>query len=153
MDMYLSKQLSVPMLIRVLDTLKGLCKKAKCLSLSPGKHIDYNNNCTMQSVIMILWSPKGCCDNTMSSCSVLLFFSFENTGCENSSVQLAFRFSYLPLWEEIMRILSRGGRDVAVASEHQLSELLTAMIDFLHGAREFIRTDGTCMGKILIWLH
>lgn len=38
MDMYLSRQLSVPMQIRVLDALKNLCKKAKCLSLSPGKY-------------------------------------------------------------------------------------------------------------------
>jgi hypothetical protein len=55
---------------------------------------------------------------------------------------MAFRFSYLPLWKEIMSIVSREGRGMATCSEHVLSELLTALVDFLHGARQFIRTDG-----------
>jgi hypothetical protein len=55
---------------------------------------------------------------------------------------MKFRFSYLPLWREIMSIVSREGRGLAACSEHVLSELLTALVDFLHGARQFIRTDG-----------
>lgn len=75
--------------------------------------------------------------------ALIYFYTLFGVGGENNAVCLTFRFSYLPLWTEIIRILSRGGRDVAVASEHQLSDLLTAMVDFLHGARQFIRTEGT----------
>jgi hypothetical protein len=55
---------------------------------------------------------------------------------------LTFRFSYLPLWQEIMSIISRDGRGAAVCSDHLLSELLTATVSLLHGARQYIRTDG-----------
>lgn len=55
---------------------------------------------------------------------------------------LTFRFSYLPLWQDIMGIVSRDGRGAAICSDHLLSELLTALVALLHGARQYIRTDG-----------
>ena len=64
------------------------------------------------------------------------------SGTDASANQLTFRFSYLPLWTEILKIVNRECREVAASSEHVLSDYLTAMVDFLHGARQYIRTDG-----------
>lgn len=41
-----------------------------------------------------------------------------------------------------MNIVSREGRGAAVCTDHLLSELLTALVALLHGAREYIRVDG-----------
>jgi len=103
MDLFLSNHLSVPMKIRVLDSMKSLLKAANSKFLGPSGGSDGANH-----------------NNRMK-----------------------FRFNYLPIWRDIMNIISRDGRGTAVCSEQILSELLTAMVDFLHGARQYIRTDGT----------
>jgi hypothetical protein len=61
----------------------------------------------------------------------------------SASYQLRFRFRYQPLWQDIMAIIGRLDRDKAVASEHLLSELLTAQLELLHGARNFLLTTDT----------
>jgi len=73
-------------------------------------------------------------------CHFLLFLLY--AGADANANQLTFRFSYLPLWTEILKIVNRESREVAASSEHVLSDYLTAMVDFLHGARQYIRTDG-----------
>lgn len=66
---------------------------------------------------------------------------------EGSSMK--FRFHYKPIWNEILSIVSRDSRIIAVSSEYVLSELLTALIDFLRGARSLLYT----IGKFLLLNH
>ena len=62
---------------------------------------------------------------------------------------MKFRFHYKPIWNEILSIVSRDSRIIAVSSEYVLSELLTALIDFLRGARSLLYT----IGKFLLLNH
>lgn len=47
MDMYLSGHLSVPMKIKVLDSMKSLCKKAKAQSMLPSAGTYTSSVCTV----------------------------------------------------------------------------------------------------------
>ena len=73
---------------------------------------------------------------------LIFYYCSLPSGADASANQLTFRFNYLPLWTEILKIVNRESREVAASSEHVLSDYLTAMVDFLHGARQYIRTDG-----------
>ena len=112
MELAVSEQLSLSLKIRVLASLRSLCKRAKALS----------------------WDPKNSITTPTSTAAA---------DADTRGSALTFRFDHQPLWDAIMRIVSRGGRDVAQASEHVLSEYLTSLVEFLHGARHFIRDQGT----------
>jgi hypothetical protein len=45
---------------------------------------------------------------------------------------VSFSLPWRPLWREILDIVQRQDRHLAEASEHILSELLTALVGFLH---------------------